>query len=118
MPILRAVDLALNAGGHLLRFVHRVMVGTLGARTRGLMAAAVIAAAFVPTPAFAQFEAGPRNEAFAKLVPRAMWWFRWGAMSTLAFGLLLFGLYSGNNNPYHPMSAINANRLFILAIPL
>jgi len=62
---------------------------------------------FVQTPAFAQFEAGPRNEAFAKLVPRAMWWFRWGAMSTLAFGLLLFGLYSGNNHPYHPMSAIN-----------
>ena len=45
---------------------------------------------FVQTPAFAAFEAGPRNEATAKLVPRALWWFRWGAMSTLAFGLLLF----------------------------
>lgn len=45
---------------------------------------------FVQTPSFAAFEAGPRNEATAKLVPRALWWFRWGAMSTLAFGLLLF----------------------------
>jgi len=63
---------------------------------------------FVQTPAFAQFEAGPRNEAFAKLVPRAMWWFRWGAMATLAFGLLLFGLYSsGDIKPYDDMKWIN-----------
>jgi uncharacterized membrane protein len=47
---------------------------------------------FVQTPAFAAFEAGPRTEATAKLVPRAMWWFRWGAASTLAFGLLLFAM--------------------------
>lgn len=47
---------------------------------------------FVQTPSFAAFEAGPRNEAFSKLVPRAMWWFRWGAASTLAFGVLLLGL--------------------------
>jgi uncharacterized membrane protein len=52
---------------------------------------------FVQTPAFAAFEAGPRTEAFAKLVPRAMWWFRWGAASTLAFGLLLFALGQGGD---------------------
>src|SRR3954451_5180176 len=52
---------------------------------------------FVQTPAFAAFEAGPRTEAFAKLVPRAMWWFRWGAAATLAFGLLLFGLEAGGD---------------------
>ena len=63
---------------------------------------------FVQTPAFASFEAGPRNEAFAKLVPRAMWWFRWGAMATLAFGLLLFGLYSGGDSkPYDDMKSMN-----------
>ena len=44
---------------------------------------------FVQTPAFAAFEAGPRNEAFAKLVPRAMWWFRYGALSTLSGRLSL-----------------------------
>jgi uncharacterized membrane protein len=44
---------------------------------------------FVQTPSFASFEAPARNEAFAKLVPRAMWWFRWGAAATLAFGILI-----------------------------
>lgn len=59
---------------------------------------------FAQTPAFASFEAPARNEAFAKLVPRAIWWFRWGAAATLAFGLLLFGLYSGGDSkPYEEM---------------
>ena len=63
---------------------------------------------FVQTPAFAAFEAPARNEGFAKLVPRAIWWFRWAAMSTLAFGLLLYILYSsGDYNPYEEMDAIN-----------
>ena len=44
---------------------------------------------FVQVPAFAQFEAGPRTEAVAKLVPRALWWFRWGAVATVATGLLI-----------------------------
>jgi uncharacterized membrane protein len=69
---------------------------------------------FVQTPAFAAFEAGPRNEAFAKLVPRAMWWFRWAAMATLAFGILLFGLYSGGDDkPYDGMK--NMQVMAILA---
>jgi uncharacterized membrane protein len=62
---------------------------------------------FVQTPAFGEFEAGPRNEAFAKLVPRAMWWFRWAAASTLLFGLLLFGLEAGGDNaPFDDMKSI------------
>jgi uncharacterized membrane protein len=47
---------------------------------------------FAQTPAFAAFEAGPRTEAVAKLVPRAIWWFRMSAAATAAFGLLLFVL--------------------------
>ncbi|HUP84741.1 MAG TPA: urate hydroxylase PuuD [Acidimicrobiales bacterium] len=42
---------------------------------------------FVQTPAFAAFEAGPRTEAIRKLVPRALWWFRYGAVLTLLTGL-------------------------------
>lgn len=42
---------------------------------------------FVQTPSFAGFEAGPRTESVRKLVPRALWWFRWGAMLTLLTGL-------------------------------
>ena len=47
---------------------------------------------FVQTPAFAEFEAGPRTEAFRKLVPRALWWFRFGAVLTLltGFSILAF----------------------------
>lgn len=56
---------------------------------------------FAQTPAFASFEAGARTEATAKLVPRAMWWFRWAAMATFLFGLLIFALYSsGDSEPY------------------
>jgi uncharacterized membrane protein len=62
---------------------------------------------FVQTPAFAEFEAGPRNEAFAKLVPRAMWWFRWAAMATLAFGLALFMMGTGGDRaPFADMKDI------------
>jgi uncharacterized membrane protein len=61
---------------------------------------------FAQTPAFAAFEAPARNEAFAKLVPRAIWWFRYAALATLLFGLLLFGLYTGGDNqPYDGMKS-------------
>ena len=46
---------------------------------------------FVQTPAFAQFEAAPRTEAVAKLVPRALWWFRWGAALTFLTGIMILG---------------------------
>src|SRR3954447_24462131 len=69
---------------------------------------------FVQTPAFAQFEAPARNEAFTKLVPRALWWFRWAAASTFAFGLLLFALGSGGDYaPFDDMKSIQT--LTILA---
>ncbi len=44
---------------------------------------------FVQVPAFAQMEAGARNNALDKLASRALWWFRWAAVATLLFGLLL-----------------------------
>ena len=46
---------------------------------------------FVQTPAFASFDAGPRTEAFRKLVPRALWWFRWSALLTFLTGLVILG---------------------------
>ena len=42
---------------------------------------------FVQVPSFAQFEAPGRTEAIRKLVPRALWWFRWGALMTLLTGI-------------------------------
>ena len=46
---------------------------------------------FVQTPALAGFEAGSRTEVQAKLLPRALWWFRWGAALTLLTGIMILG---------------------------
>lgn len=43
---------------------------------------------FVQTPFFAETEPPVRSGAQQKLLPRALWWFRWGAMGTVIFGLL------------------------------
>jgi len=43
---------------------------------------------FVQTPFFGETEPPVRSGAIQKLVPRALWWFRWGAMGTVFFGLL------------------------------
>jgi uncharacterized membrane protein len=45
---------------------------------------------FVQTPFFAETEAGVRTGAIQKLVPRALWWFRWGAMFTFLAGILMY----------------------------
>ena len=44
---------------------------------------------FVQTPFFAETEAPVRSGAVQKLVPRALWWFRWGAMITFLSGWLI-----------------------------
>ena len=46
---------------------------------------------FVQVPAFASFDAPARTEATAKLVPRALWWFRWGAALTFLTGIMILG---------------------------
>src|SRR5262252_9437116 len=55
---------------------------------------------FVQVPAFAQMEAAARNNAIDKLASRALWWFRWAAVVTLASGisLLLFENDKGPNS--------------------
>ena len=46
---------------------------------------------FVQTPAFATFDAPARTEAISKLVPRALWWFRWAAIFTVISGFFILG---------------------------
>jgi uncharacterized membrane protein len=46
---------------------------------------------FVQVPAFAEFTPETRNEAIAKLASRALWWFRWAALGTAIFGILISG---------------------------
>ena len=55
---------------------------------------------FVQVPSFAAFEAAPRTEVIQKLVPRALWWFRWGAMLTLATGLSILAFQEGYSVDY------------------
>lgn len=55
---------------------------------------------FVQVPAFATFEAGARTEAITKLAPRALWWFRWGAVMTLLFGLSILAFADNMNGDY------------------
>ena len=71
---------------------------------------------FVQTPAYAELSPGARNEAFDKLTWRALWWFRWAAMSTFLFGLLMLGIYSsdtpsGASNYADPTSVTGASIL-------
>ncbi|HXF96927.1 MAG TPA: urate hydroxylase PuuD [Gemmatimonadales bacterium] len=44
---------------------------------------------FVQGPFFAEADAATRSAATQKLVPRALWWFRWGAMLTFLSGALI-----------------------------
>ena len=41
---------------------------------------------FVQVPSFAQMDAGSRTDALRRLVPRALWWFRWMALLTWLTG--------------------------------
>ena len=44
---------------------------------------------FVQTEYFKEAEADAKADAIKKLAPRALWWFRWGAMFTFITGLYL-----------------------------
>jgi uncharacterized membrane protein len=46
---------------------------------------------FVQTEYFKEAEGDARVDAFSKLVPRALWWFRWGAMFTFLTGVVMLG---------------------------
>jgi len=50
---------------------------------------------FVQTPFFAETVPAVRSGAVQKLVPRALWWFRWGAMGTVIVGIIYLLLWWG-----------------------
>ncbi|OLD03579.1 MAG: antitermination protein NusG [Gemmatimonadetes bacterium 13_1_40CM_3_69_22] len=47
---------------------------------------------FVQGPFFAEADASTKSVATQKLVPRALWWFRWAAALTFLSGLAILGL--------------------------
>jgi len=47
---------------------------------------------FVQGEYFKEADASSKSDAIRKLVPRALWWFRWGAMFTFLSGIALLGV--------------------------
>src|SRR5689334_25242879 len=52
---------------------------------------------FVQGPFFAETDAATKSNAIQKLVPRALWWFRWAAMFTMLTGLTYL-MYRGHRD--------------------
>ena len=80
------MDIALFSGvgvEHLFRWGHMVF----GVAWIGLL----YYFNFVQTEYFKEAEDAHRAGAIRKLVPRALWWFRWGAMFTFITGCVLLG---------------------------
>jgi uncharacterized membrane protein len=53
---------------------------------------------FVQTEYFKEAEADAKADAMKKLAPRALWWFRWGAMFTFLTGLVLLYLVGAHSS--------------------
>ena len=64
---------------------------------------------FVQTEYFKEAEADAKSDAMKKLAPRALWWFRWGAMFTFLTGLyLLYSIGAHSNLMGQPLIWIGA----------
>jgi uncharacterized membrane protein len=71
---------------------------------------------FVNVPFQGKLDAETKKKVNPELLPRALWWFRWGAMSTLVFGLLLFWwlyLYQ-TGNMTQPKGGLTGRALYIM----
>ena len=69
---------------------------------------------FVQTEYFKEAEAAAKADAVKKLAPRALWWFRWGAMFTFltGLGLLHFTMARGLNG-YIIIGALMGTLMFL-----
>lgn len=83
------MELVTTTGGYemLLRWVHLLA----GVAWIGLL----YYFNFVQGEYFKEADGGAKSDAIQKLVPRALWWFRWGAMITVLSGLGILGLRGG-----------------------
>ncbi len=66
---------------------------------------------FVQTPFFAEAEAPVRSGAVQKLVPRALWWFRWGAFWTALTGIAILAIVAQRNGAGFMQSAYGVSIL-------
>jgi len=68
---------------------------------------------FVQGEYFKEAEASAKADATAKLAPRALWWFRWGAMFTFITGLYLLYTLGSGANQYIMLGAIMGIFMFL-----
>ncbi|WP_372749936.1 urate hydroxylase PuuD [Litorivivens sp.] len=70
---------------------------------------------FVQTEYFKEAEAGAKADAVKKLAPRALWWFRWGAMFTFLTGVVLLELVRQSHgwDSYIIMGAVLGTLMFL-----
>ena len=68
---------------------------------------------FVQGSYFAEADAGAKADATQKLVPRALWWFRWGAMFTFLTGVYLLWTLGSGANQYILLGALMGIFMFL-----
>ena len=61
---------------------------------------------FVQVPSFPTMEAPHRNGAIDKLVPRALWYFRYAALATAGTGIIMIGMYASSIYKYNAGIAV------------
>ena len=68
---------------------------------------------FVQTEYFKEADGDARTDAFSKLVPRALWWFRWGAMFTFLTGVIMLGIRGSGSTADITVGAVLGTLMFL-----
>ena len=68
---------------------------------------------FVQGEYFKEAEPGAKSDALKKLAPRALWWFRWGAMGTFITGVVLFAGMMSRSNVYIYVGMLLGTLMFL-----
>ncbi len=66
---------------------------------------------FVQTPSYAQLSDSARSEALRKLTYRALWWFRYAALLTFLFGLMLLTIQGDGENMDRYLSGVGGTAI-------
>lgn len=68
---------------------------------------------FIQGAYFAEATADAKADATQKLAPRALWWFRWGAMGTFLTGLILLMALGAGSSQYILLGALMGIFMFL-----